>query len=511
MATETKPETITVKNAGPINELEIVLPAEPGLVVLHGDNGTGKSTTLDAIDRLVGGDGELPITRRDGTAKGAAEGLGVKLTLGKANRKTGECTVAGLDSDYNVRDFVEPGIKDPAAADRARIKGLLAIRGVEADAERFDSIGWAGAHRATIIARSDIEHAPDLVEQARRIKAACEKAAREQEDSAATLDGQAKACREVAEGLPDLDSTESRADVLQGQLEQAIREQSSLTERRNAAEESRKAVATAEAALEEAKGGYTGRTLVVAQKAATAAEEARKKAYELVLAAREALQDAEASFADADQADDRATLAVERARHHEELIAGWQATIEAERPAPVTDDQMNTAVQAVANAREAIEQGARIRDAREKANAAKHHAAEAAEARKEAETLRKAAHGTDAVLADAIASPTITVEDGRLYVPHAKRGKCLVGDLSRGERARLGILEAAAAIRTRHPEGAAAIVFPQDLFEALGADARQLVRETAEEEKIHVFTAVVDFGELRTGGILAETEAATDG
>jgi hypothetical protein len=478
-------ETISVKNAGPINELEIVLPPNPGLVVFHGDNGTGKSTTLDAIDRMIGGDGELPVSRSDGVAKGSAEGFGVKLTLGKVNRRT--------------------GIQDPAAADAKRIKGLLAIRGVEADAERFDALGWAAAHRATIIARSDIEHAPDLVEQARRIKAACEKAAREQEDSAATLDGQAKACREVAEGLPDLDSTESRADVLQGQLEQAIREQSSLTERRNAAEESRKAVATAEAALEEAKGGYTGRTLVVAQKAATAAEEARK------LAAREALQDAEASFADADQADDRATLAVERARHHEELIAGWQATIEAERPAPVTDDQMNTAVQAVANAREAIEQGARIRDAREKANAAKHHAAEAAEARKEAETLRKAAHGTDAVLADAIASPTITVEDGRLYVPHAKRGKCLVGDLSRGERARLGILEAAAAIRTRHPEGAAAIVFPQDLFEALGADARQLVRETAEEEKIHVFTAVVDFGELRTGGILAETEAATDG
>jgi hypothetical protein len=45
MSTETKSETITVKHAGPIDELEIVLPPEPGLVVLHGDNGTCSTAT----------------------------------------------------------------------------------------------------------------------------------------------------------------------------------------------------------------------------------------------------------------------------------------------------------------------------------------------------------------------------------------------------------------------------------------------------------------------------------
>jgi hypothetical protein len=505
-------ETITVTNAGPINELEIVLPPKPGLVVLHGDNGTGKSTTLDAIDRLVGGDGELPITRRDGAANGIAEGLGVRLTLGKVNRRTGEATVAALDSKYNVRDFVEPGLKDPAAADRARIKGLLAIRNVGADLDRFrvlddgspvmeELFGEAGAFGGG----SALETV-DLVEQARRVKVACEKAAREREQEAATVDGQAKACREAAEGLPDLDSTESRADVLQERLEQAIREQSSLTERRNAAEAASTAVGEAVVAFEQARTKYRGPTAEEARLTAGDLATALQDQARQLAAMRKELEAAEQSYKEAEAEADRAARAVVNAEQHEALIAGWQATINAERPAPVTDAEMNTAVQAVANAREAIETGARIRDAREKARQAEIHADEATEARKEAERLRKAAHATDNVLADAIASPTISVEDGRLYVPHARRGKCLVGDLSRGERARLGILEAAAAIRTRHPEGQAAIVFPQDLFEALGADARELVRETAEEEKIHVFTAIVDFGELRTGGILAETE-----
>lgn len=504
-------DAITVKGAGPIrDDVVITLNPDEWLHVLHGDNGTGKSTALDVLAEMTGGKAETPLTKNDVVAKGEAEGFGVRLTLSRVNRVTGECTVAALDGKYPIRAFVEPGVKDPEAADRARIKGLLAIRSVGADLDRFrvlddgspvmeELFGEAGP-----FADAGLLETTDLVEQARRFKVACEKAARAREQNAANFDGQAQACREAAEGV-DLDA-ESDADTLQASLEQAMDRRSTLTERRNAADDGRNAVVTAEAALEDAKADYTGPSYTDARQEyeflATAAETAGEEAVRL----REQLDAAEVAADKADAARKAAAEAVDAAGHHNDLLAGWQVTIDADRPKPVSDDDMNTAVQAVATAREAGEQGTRIRDARKKADEAQRHTEGATEARDEAAQLRKAAHATDDVLADAIASPTITVEDGRLYVPHAKRVRCLVGDLSRGERARLGLLEAAGAIRTRHPEGEAAIVFPQDLFEALGIEARELVKATAEEEKIHVFTALVDFGELRTGGLLTETE-----
>ncbi|RMF87703.1 MAG: hypothetical protein D6741_20230 [Planctomycetota bacterium] len=72
---------IQIENVGPIERLAIPLP-DAGVVVLRGRNGSGKSHALAAVDSLVGGRGKVPC--RDGAKKGIVEGVGAKITIGRA-------------------------------------------------------------------------------------------------------------------------------------------------------------------------------------------------------------------------------------------------------------------------------------------------------------------------------------------------------------------------------------------------------------------------------------------
>lgn len=485
--------TITAEHIGPIEHLTIPIDPEGGVTVLKGHNGAGKDTAIEAITRALGGENGLE--RSDGSTKGVIEVLGVKVTVGKSTRTTGECEAVSLAGMFDLSEFVEPPVKDPEAADAKRIKAILRIRGVGPDASRFDSLGWTAAHRATILARSDIEHAPDLVEQARRIKAAVEEVARERETEAAEFDGAASACQRVAEAV-DLDGETDR-EKLQEEWEAAFANQNILTERRNAADDRRKAVATAEAALTEAKASYTGPGHKEAQQESLALSGARSKAYDEMMRLREQLEAASVEFDKADVAWMMAERAVCTAKNHEQLITGWQATIDADRPTPVSDDDMNAAVQAVATAREAIDQGARIRDAHQKADEAQRHTEEATEARDEAKRLRKAAQATDNVLSTAVASETIRIESGRMMAEHERRGMCLFSDLSKGEAWKLAILEAVKRIRELKAEGIALIPIPQHAWEGLDPDNRAIIVKVAREEKVNIVTAECTRGDLR--------------
>ena len=492
-----KTETIVIENVGAIKRLEIPVDPKGGVTVLHGRNGCGKDTGLGAVSRGLGG--KQTVERSDGADKGTLEGFGVRLTIGKSTRSKGLCQALSLTGTLDLAEFVDPPVKDPAAADRTRIKALLALRGVQADAGLFHDLG-AGEAVAQILAAPAVRLATDLVDQARQVKAAMQEAARVAEEEAAAMGGKAEACREAAEGL-DLEA-ESDREKLQAEWEAAFANQNVLTERRNAADDGAEAVVTAETALEKAKAGYEGPTHDEAKRTAHTVAKALAAQEGRVAGIRVELEAAEKAVRDTDAKWHQAAQTANLAEHHENLIADWQATIDADRPEPVTNDDMNAAIQAVATTADAIDQGVRIRDARQKAEEADTHAAEAQLARESAEHFRKAAAGTDAVLSKAVASPTIYVNDGRVYVAHDKREKCLFAALSKGEAWRVGILEAVARVRDLDAEGMALIPIPQHAWEGLDDAARALVVRTAREKRVNIITA-----DCRAGGELrAEVE-----
>jgi len=53
--------TVEIQNVGPIEHLTLPVPEGGGIVVLRGRNGTGKTLSLDAIDRLTSGRGDVSV------------------------------------------------------------------------------------------------------------------------------------------------------------------------------------------------------------------------------------------------------------------------------------------------------------------------------------------------------------------------------------------------------------------------------------------------------------------
>ena len=69
-------ETIEVADIGPVERLSIKVA--PGVTVLHGMNDSGKSLTIEAVQKLLGG--KQKVTQRDDAeSSGYVEGLGVTI------------------------------------------------------------------------------------------------------------------------------------------------------------------------------------------------------------------------------------------------------------------------------------------------------------------------------------------------------------------------------------------------------------------------------------------------
>lgn len=130
--------TIQIVDVGPIKQLEIPVPENGGVVVLKGRNGAGKSEALEAVECAVSGKGSPK--PRDGIRSGSIRGLGVELSVGRSVKRSGELVVHSMDSRLSVADLVDPGIKDPDAADQKRIKSLIALSGVSISRADYEAL-----------------------------------------------------------------------------------------------------------------------------------------------------------------------------------------------------------------------------------------------------------------------------------------------------------------------------------------------------------------------------------
>jgi len=122
--------TVDISDVGPIRKLQI--PVEPGtVVVLEGGNGKGKSTALRAVATGIKEKGG-GLTPRDFTTSGTISLPGVTVRIGARVSAKGEASHGFVLVDTSgVGQLINPGVKDPAAADKKRLQALVDIAGIQ--------------------------------------------------------------------------------------------------------------------------------------------------------------------------------------------------------------------------------------------------------------------------------------------------------------------------------------------------------------------------------------------
>ena len=478
---------LTIENIGPIDKLTIPVPEDGGVVVLHGPNGTGKTQGLEATQALLRGKGSLDC--RDGQVRGVMAGFGVKITVGRTARRTGELQALHLEQRLDVADLVDPRVKDPEAADARRIKALVNVQGVKADPAMFyDLLG--GEETFCGLVGAIAANGGDLVEMASGVKRCIEVVARDEESQATRAEGEAAGCKGA---IGDLDmSAEDDAEELQSHLEASITHDAEVKSRRESGMTARQNATEAHASLEKARTSHAGPTLEQAVAEAKAAGVAHDKALGQ-------LGEAQAHEAQCGLLCKAATDRRDVAMQYENDVVILTDIVDKAANADVpTELHMADAAAKVTDAREGVEQGALIRSAKEKLVAVEVFKSSATEHHEEAKSLRKAAAGVDGVLSKAIGSGPLRVEAGRM-VTETTRGTTFFADLSPGERWRI-VLGLAAE---RVGEGGLVVV-PQEAWEGLDPDNRMAVAADAKRLKVVVLTAESDMGELSADEYLGE-------
>lgn len=474
---------VTIKDVGPIHQLSIPVPPEGGIVVLTGRNGAGKSEALAATEKLIRGTGSL--TKRDRClTSGVVQGFGATIKVGAKTTRSGELEVTSLEDRLHVSDLVDPQIKDPDAADAKRIKALVSLSGVAIDPQSF----YLGFEKVVAPA---IRNVADPIESAALAKRALEAEARVVEASALNNGAMAQAAQRAIEGV-DL-TAESDTRKLQESHTEAVKEHTRLVSQKAEAGQAELRREAAERNLSKLVAGYTGLTVEAAIDRVTAAALHMREANTAVKEAEEVLRTAKARRIEMEAAHNHAAQLVTAAKGHAATIAQFRATIEQTTAvAAPSDMELIAASQAVDAASKTIEQGVIVRTARAEHDNLTAYRVTAKEQEKKAMLLRDAAAKIDFVLSKAVPCDELRVENGRLVTDTEERGPTFYGDLSVGQRWKIALRIAIAAVGEH-----GVLVIPQEAWEGLDPDNRRLIADEVAGRKVTIITAEPSTGELR--------------
>jgi DNA repair ATPase RecN len=464
-------DTIEVESLGPIQKQSIPLPRFGGIVVLRGRNGVGKSETLEAINKLAGRNADTP-TPLDGHDRGSIEGLGIRLTVGRTTRRTGELEVYSLDSQLSVADVVDPGIKDPAAADEKRMKAILAI--LQAKVRPQDWMGWVDTFRQqsgfdlSELLKAEMERTSDVLVLASRVKAELSRMAGKEEE----IRDEAKATTRAILADPDVANLDPEKPMLglttlAEALSRATSHADALTSRKADAGKAEEYQRELEELL--ARG-------LNAKRAAQAVEEnaaALEKAQKALAALEKSLTTAQADLV-------RAKLTEKRIKELEGMIT--TAT-------PPTDEELAEAARVLGEARAAVRQHENYAALAERRKRADEEALRAVSRDARAKALRHASHHPEAILVELVKARLegVTFSGGRLLVQHPRRGTIQFAELSTGERWRFAIQVAIAGVAEQGER--ALIVIPQDAWQDLDPPNRTKIAKLAKAANVVIITA----------------------
>lgn len=504
-------ETIEIENVGPIKRLTIPIPPDGGVVVLHGRNGVGKTTGIQASTTLMRGD-RRQLSVRDGQHAGRIIGAGVTITVARSTRRTGELAVETLDGKFDVTHLIDPGQQDPAKADAARIKAMISLGGFKATPQLFEEL-LDGKEEFEAVVPDDVLDTDDLIEMARRVKAAIEKAARVKESAAGIAQSAADANLNATEGI-DI-TAEHDEEKLSTAVEAALGAKSVIQRDIEHAQDRASSVKDAQEALDQAVEGYHGIGLNDAEHAVNEAacdDGGAELALDKVTAAISKLQnELRLREQEASAAQDKLKAARQirdAAKAHQEAIAGWMKTIK--ETAPVADEAAlevtyREAAGVLNHARQAMEAGVVIRNAIKQRQEAGERLSESANCLAAGTRLRQAADGTYQVLSRLVAGGTIDIKGNGRLVTQTDRGETFFNDLSDGERTRLGLEYAIGAVG----EGGL-FCLSQEYWQGLDHANRLQVREQLRGTKVVMLAAQADDGELRAEEFTEDAEHEGD-
>jgi hypothetical protein len=481
-------DTIEVQDVGPVKRVTIPLPKGGGVTVLRGMNDTGKSLTLDATSRLLGG--KQKVTRREGVATpGSIEGLGITLTVGASARRSGELLATSIEGQLSIDDLIGPPLKDPAVADKTRIRAILRLTNAEADPALFYDLLGGQEHFEEVVPLA-ARATEDLVDMAVEVKRAIEETCRKAGAQAEHYRSQAAALKKGAEEI-DV-SRPCDAAELQAAVELAVGVSQRHVDYRRAYDRALERASAAGRSIEQAEAAYDGQ-------GPTAATEAVEKALNASDAGCERAADAkqvyEAAREEAERLNTRYIIAGEEqktAREHERALAAWQEQVDAVSQCDNPPDELlESTQQAITTAREAIETGALVRGAKEALERVAGIETQAKEKQVVAERLREAAQSVDSVLAEAIDVPGLRVKDGRLVTEKSDGSEVYFADRSFGARCKLSLDAIMAKLPTN---GDLPVLIPlsQRQWEGLDYANREALSEAAKARGLNIITAEAD-------------------
>lgn len=463
---------ITLNNIGPLAYTTIPVPPAGGIVVLQGRNGAGKSIALDAIQTAVaGGKGKPPL--KDCATRGEITAFGARLTVGKSVRRSGELEVISLESRIHIADLVDPQIIDPLRADAARIKALIGLS--QSTLELADFYGFPDEALRDLNLSDPLTACAELKRRLNGLALSAEKC---RDASIASAEALRDSVLNIE--IPDVIPEET---ALNAALETAIRMESAIEQAAKEAEQRKHQAEQARAAMADREVpdvAAARKDVIKADEALQAAITHRQEIQAALRIAQQQEQDAASALTLAEQ---RANSAINEA----DLLAHWQAQITAaERPGP-TQDEVFAAHNAVIAARAALTAAADARRAKavlEQAQAATDEAQQHSEMAVEA---RRKAKFTDDILSEKVADLAgcpLTVADGRLVIQTKQRGWTYYSDLSMGERWRVAMDIAIAAVGDN-----GLIVIPQEAWEGLDPQNRAALNNQAIAAGVVVLTA----------------------
>lgn len=485
--------SINIKDIGPVTEFAYEL-ASPGLHVLRGKQGAGKTTILRTVQLAVDGRTDIQPEKRDGSPRGQAEVAGRLLRIARQTRQEGELAVEGL-GDLDITTLHSPKFQTERTRDQHRIRTLARLAGVAADRTLFYRLfppsgddGGAGAFESIV---GKVE-TTDLLELADQVKRAMHEAARrsEQQADAAAANITTQAAVFAGVDLDQPDNERALSDAHQAAIQNAVR----LTERRRTA---REAIETAEKAQEQLERLPTVSVAEAQERLTTAQSDEEAMTLEVADLERQ-LSEAKARLQGARERRDSASRALEDARRLAAMGEKWREQIEAAKRIDCpTQHQIDEAQSAVQAALAAVETGRKVRAAK----AAKAQAEAFEQSRKRFDSAAKAMRDSAAEIGDVLAEAIggladcplrVKIDDDgypRLVVETDRADDEYFDELSDGERWLICLRIASARNRL--------IVLPQAAYGELAPSTRRLIHETAKAQGCYVLTAQADDGELR--------------
>ena len=487
--------TVEIENIGPIERLTLPVPEDGGIVVLHGRNGSGKTKSLEAVEKLASGRGGLQV--RDGALKGGVSGFGATLTVARSTTRRGTLDVESLDGKLSLADLVRPPVKEAAAADARRIKTLVSLAGQEPDPVLFHAIAGGAESFAEIL---PLAEAPDLVALAARVKREFEAAARKEENAGKKAEIVAQAHHEA---ICTIDLSESvDSDAAYAALQEATKRHTELVERQQAADDAGDRAIEARGKLEAAEQAYSGPTPDDAVAKWEKAKLSAKRADDTVMELEEKLHVANVARNTAEGVESTCKTTLITARRHAAAMTAWRETLDAESPLAPAPGDISAAATRLEKARHDVAKLPAYEQAKQHQAAALEADQEADLHQEFAERLRDVAKGTDGVLSEVVGKlgTPLRVEAGRLVLD-TERGDTYFHELSHGEQWRLGLDIAVAVAGAR-----TLFTIPQEAWESLDPQNREEISKHVKQKGIIVLTAESTADDKVTAEVFEEVD-----